>query len=100
MPLGTAMRDFDGSRPNGWKTGGSLVKTMLDGEHQLPNTCSQEVVGVFGYGKIGSSPSTSTPCLPVYVYLVGWLPALLGQTPTCLPTCLPCGIVAPPSAPP
>jgi glycerate dehydrogenase len=53
IPLHTAIIDFDKDRPNPWKQRGSVVPRMLDANRKSPNICSQEVVGMVGYGRIG-----------------------------------------------
>ncbi|KAK3941335.1 hypothetical protein QBC46DRAFT_382942 [Diplogelasinospora grovesii] len=48
-----ALHDFDSSRVNEWKSKGSVAHLLHTPEGKPPPTCSQEVVGMIGYGLIG-----------------------------------------------
>jgi lactate dehydrogenase-like 2-hydroxyacid dehydrogenase len=47
------MLDFDRQRPNAWKQKGTLLPKVKDVNLKSPNTCTQEIVGMIGYGIIG-----------------------------------------------
>lgn len=39
-----------------WKTQGTVTRKMLSRDHGLPLSCQEEVVGIIGYGAIGTYP--------------------------------------------
>jgi len=57
-----ALLDFDESRPNVWKSEGSMLPMTIDALGKAPLTCSQETVGLIGYGPIGQSAVGSFDC--------------------------------------